>query len=73
MQTYIVRVYRAHPADGGSVSGVIEGIESGQEESFHGIDELQSLLARSILEGQIEIPNIATQEESAYENVAVVG
>ena len=32
MQTYIVRVYRARPEEG-SVSGVIEDIESGQKQS----------------------------------------
>ena len=34
MQTYIVRVYRAVPADDGSVSGVIEDIESGRQNPF---------------------------------------
>lgn len=72
MQTYIVRVYRAHPADDGSVSGIIEFIGSGHKESFHGINELQSKLATSILEGQIEIPGLATQDESTYKNVAVI-
>ena len=54
MQNYLVRVYRAHPDDEGSVSGVIEDIESGIQESFHDINELQSLLTRSIMKGQLE-------------------
>jgi len=52
MQTYIVRVYRALPANDGSVSGIIEDTESGQKESFHGLDGLRSLLAHSIMKGQ---------------------
>ena len=71
MQTYIVRVYRAHPTDDNSVSGIIEYIESGHKESFHGIKELQSILATSILEGQFGIPSLVVQHECIHENVAV--
>ena len=73
MQTYIVRVYRAVPADDGSVSGVIEDIESGQQESFHGINDLQSLLTQTVMEGQFEIPDLVTQEADAYDKVVVLG
>lgn len=73
MQNYLVRVYRAHPDDEGSVSGVIEDIESGIQESFHDINELQSLLTRSIMKGQLEIPDLNTREEDAYDNVTVIG
>jgi len=72
MQTYIVRVYRADPANDGSVSGVIEDIESGQQESFHSIDALQTLLAHSVMKGQVEIPDLVTQEADSYDNVAVI-
>jgi hypothetical protein len=72
MQTYIVRVYRAHPTDADSVSGIIEYIESGHKEPFHGINELESLLAQSILEGQIEIPSLMTRDEGISEKVAVI-
>jgi len=72
MQTYIVRVYRADSADDGSVSGVIEDIESGQQESFHSIDALQTLLAHSVMKGQVEIPDLVTQEADSYDNVAVI-
>ena len=41
MQTYIVRVYRARPEEG-SVSGIIEDIESGQKQSFNSFIDLQS-------------------------------
>lgn len=73
MQTYIVRVYRAHPEDMGSVSGVIEDIESGEKESFHSINELQTMLAHSIEKDQLGFPNLTTQELNAHDNIAVIG
>jgi hypothetical protein len=56
MQNYIMCVYRARPEDIGSVSGIIEDIESGQKESFHSINELQTMLAHSIGKGQFGFP-----------------
>ena len=48
MQTYIVRVYRARPEDEGSVSGMIEDIESGHKQSFNSFIKPQSILADSM-------------------------
>ena len=73
MQTYIVRVYRARPEDMGSVSGIIVDIESGEEESFHSINELEAMLAHSIRNGQLGFTDLVTQELSTHDNVAVVG
>ena len=73
MQTYIVRVYRARPEDEGSVSGMIEDIESGQNQSFNSFIELQSMLAHSIGEGQLGFSDLVPQELDTHENVAVIG
>ena len=70
MQTYIVRVYRAHPEDEGSVSGMIEDIESGLKQSFNSFIDLQSKLAHSIGKGQLEFPDLAIQESPPLEHVA---
>ena len=72
MQTYIVRVYRARPEEG-SVSGVIEDIESGQKQSFNSFIDLQSKLAHSIGKGQLGLPDLVPQELDTHENVAVIG
>ena len=73
MQTYIVRVYRAHPEDEGSVSGMIEDIESGLKQSFNSLIDLQSKLAHSIGKGQLGFPDLVPQELDTHENVAVIG
>jgi hypothetical protein len=70
MQTYIVRVYRARPEDEGSVSGIIEDIESGQKQSFNSLIDLQSKLAHSIGKGQLELSDMAIKESQPLENVA---
>jgi hypothetical protein len=70
MQSYIVRVYRAHPEDMDSVSGIIEDIESGQKESFHSINELQTMLAHFIGKGQLGFPDLVTQELNTHDNAA---
>ena len=70
MQTYIVRVYRARPEDEGSVSGVIEDVESGQKEFFKSLIDLQSKLAHSIGNGQLELSDMTIQETSPLEHVA---
>jgi hypothetical protein len=72
MKNYIVRVYRARPADL-SVSGVIEDIESGQRQFFNSLIDLQSMLAHSIGKGQLELPDLGSQELDTHENVAVIG
>ena len=73
MQTYIVRVYRTNTVDEGAVSGVIEEVESGQTEPFSCIDEIEPLLTKLIMKGQLEIPGLVTSKADAYENVAVIG
>ena len=73
MHTYIVRVYRARPEDEGSVSGVIDDIESGQKEFFKSLIDLQSKLAHSIGKGQLGFPDLVPQELDTHENVAVIG
>ena len=70
MQTYIVHVYRARPEDEGSVSGVIEDIESGHKQSFCSLIDLQSKLAHHIGEGQLELSDLAIQESPQLEHVA---
>lgn len=64
MQTYILRVYRARPADK-SVSGIIEDIESGQKEYFHSLNDLLTLLAKSLGKGQLELPELTTLDPVA--------
>ena len=65
MRNYVVRVYRAHPPNLDSVSGVVEDIESGQIESFHSMNELHALLVCSVTRGQLELPNLTTKETLA--------
>ena len=73
MQTYIVRVYRARPEDEGAVSGILEDVESGRQEIFKSLIDLQSRLAHSIGKGQLEIPGLVPQELDTHDNVAVIG
>ena len=73
MQNYVLRVYRTHPTDAESVSGVIENIDSDQKESFNCLSELQSMLAHSISKGQLGFPDLVPQELDTHENVAVIG
>ena len=48
MQNFVLRIYRTHPTDSDSVSGILENIETGQEQSFQSLSQLQSMLAQSI-------------------------
>jgi hypothetical protein len=73
MQNYIVRVYRAHPGDAGSVSGILEDVESGRKATFHNLDELQAMLADSVMSGQIGFSNLVPDELDTHEDVAVIG
>ena len=73
MHTYIVRVYRARPEGEGSVSGIIEDIESGQKQSFNSLVDLQSKLAHSIGKGQLEPSDLVPQELLALDPIAMVG
>ena len=70
MKNYTVRVYRAHPSNLDSISGIVEDIESGQIESFHRLEELHALLVCSVSRGQLELPNNKTKN-LIEENVAV--
>jgi hypothetical protein len=73
MQTYIVRVYRARPEDEGSISGMIEDIETGHKEFFKSLIDLQSKLAHSIGKGQLELSDLASQELNTIAPVAMTG
>jgi hypothetical protein len=73
MKNYIVRVYRVRHNDIDSVSGFIEDIESGQKEPFHNISKLQSLLAYSIMRGQLELDELVPQESVTREKIVVAG
>jgi hypothetical protein len=69
----MVRVYRARPEDKGTVSGVIEDIESGQKQFFNSLIDLQLKLARSIGRGQLDLPDLASQESNILAPVALAG
>ena len=73
MQTYVLRVHRTHPSDAESASGVIEHTDSGQNQTFHSLSELQSMLAYSITKGQLGFPDLVPQELDTHENIAVIG
>lgn len=73
MQNYFVHICCAHPVDMGSVSGVIEDIESGQKKSFHSLNGLQAMPAHSIGKGRLEFPNLVSQALITHDNVAVAG
>ena len=72
MQNYIVRVYRASPRGLGSVSGLIEDIESGQKESFHSFNELQTLLAKTIGRGLLALTDLTDPTVIHKDKIAVV-
>lgn len=61
-----MRIYRVRPEDMRSVSGVIEDIESGEKESFHSINELQSMLEHSIGKGQLGFTDFVPQELNTH-------
>ena len=67
MQNYIVRVYRAHPGDAWSVSGILEDVESGSKTTFHNLHELQSMLADSVMSGKIGFPGLVPDELDTHE------
>jgi hypothetical protein len=64
MQTYILRVYRARPNDV-SVSGMIEDIESGQKKHFNSLNDLLTILAKSLGKGQLELPELTIPDPVA--------
>jgi hypothetical protein len=57
MQTYILRVYRAHPSDV-SVSGMLEDVESGQKKYFNSVNDLITVLAKTLGKGQLELADL---------------
>ena len=63
MQTFILRVYRAHPADV-SVSGMLEDVESGQKKHFNNLNDLITVLAKTLGKGQLELANQATKQST---------
>ena len=72
VQSYVVRVYRRSPVDKGSVSGILEDIDSGQKESFHSLNELQSMLSHSIGKDQLGCHDLAPQELDTHKNITVI-
>jgi hypothetical protein len=64
MQTYILRVYRARPNEV-SVSGMIEDIESGQKKHFNSLNDLLTILAKSLGKGQLELPELTIPDPVA--------
>ena len=72
MQTYILRVYRARPADV-SVSGIFEDIESGQKKTFHSLNDLLTILAKSFGKGQFDFPELTPGESTPQDHVAMAG
>jgi hypothetical protein len=48
MHTCIVRVHRVRPGTIGSVSGIIEDIDSGHNAAFKNLDELETMPSHSI-------------------------
>jgi len=69
MQTYILRVYRAHPGDV-SVSGMFEDVESGQKKYFNNLNDLITVLAKSLGKGQLELAELTPLESPS---VALAG
>ena len=63
MQTYVLRVYRAHPANV-SVAGVLEDIESGQKKYFNSFNDLITVMAKSLGKGQLELAELTPQEST---------
>jgi hypothetical protein len=64
MQTYVLRVYRARPADV-SVSGMLEDIESGQKRYFSNLNDLVTVLAKTLGEGQFELAALTAKRPTA--------
>jgi hypothetical protein len=64
MQTYVLRVYRARPADV-SVSGMLEDIESGQKRYFSNLNDLVTVLAKTLGEGQFELAELTAKRPTA--------
>lgn len=73
MQNNIAHVCCTHPVDMGSVSEVIEDIESGLKVSFHSLNGLQAMQAHSIGKSQLEFPNLVSRALITHDNVAVAG
>jgi hypothetical protein len=50
MKTYVVHVYRRHPDDAESITGILEDIENEEKVLFHTFNEFKSLMEHSIWE-----------------------
>ena len=70
MHNFVVRVYRTRSEDAESISGSIEDIKSGQKESFHSFNELQSILAYSIGIRPLGFPDFVPQMLDTHGKVA---
>lgn len=72
MQTFVLRIYRKHPTDSDSVSGMLENIETGQEQPFQSLSQLQSMLARSIETGTPGFPDLVSSQSGIPGNIPVI-
>ncbi len=72
MQSFVLRIYRTHPTESDSVSGILEDIESGQEQPFQSLSQLQSMLAQSIETGPQGLPELVSSEPGIRGNMPVI-
>jgi hypothetical protein len=72
MQAFVLRIYRKHPTDSDSVSGMLENIETGQEQPFQSLSQLQSMLARSIETGTPGFPDLVHSQSGIPGNIPVI-
>lgn len=64
MESYILRVYRTNPADG-SVSGMVEDVESGQKRYFKNFNDLIAVLAKTVGTGQLQLSELSPPDRIA--------
>ena len=72
MQNFVLRIYRTHSTDSDSVSGILENIETGQEQSFQSLSQLQSMLAQSIEAGPQGFPKLVPSESDIRGDTTVI-
>ena len=72
MQNFVLRIYRTHSTDSDSVSGILENIETGQEQSFQSLSQLQSMLAQSIEAGPQGFPKLVPNESDIRGDTRVI-
>ena len=72
MQNFVLRIYRTHSTDSDAASGIIENIETGQEQSFQSLSQLQSMLAQSIETGPPGFPKLVPGESDIRGDTTVI-